>query len=128
MSTRRQARMLVLQPGEMSLHHVRLIHGSDPNPSDKRRIGFAIRYLPTYVRQIVGTHDSATLVRGVDTFHNFHPRAGAGCGPLTGSARLPCADHRRASADPDARHRRTYRGGLMPQRRLRRLSSRRFSA
>jgi len=68
-----QARMLQLQPGEMSLHHVRLIHGSDPNPSGKRRIGFAIRYLPTYVRQIVGTHDAATLVRGVDEFHNFEP-------------------------------------------------------
>ena len=68
-----QARMLELQPGEMSLHHVRLIHGSDPNPSDKRRIGFAIRYLPTYVRQVVGMHDSATLVRGVDEFHNFAP-------------------------------------------------------
>ena len=68
-----KARTLELQPGEMSLHHVRLIHGSDPNPSDKRRIGFAIRYLPTHVRQIVGTHDSATLVRGVDTFGNFAP-------------------------------------------------------
>jgi non-heme Fe2+,alpha-ketoglutarate-dependent halogenase len=40
---------LPLQPGEMSLHHVRLIHGSEPNPSTKRRIGFAIRYVPTYV-------------------------------------------------------------------------------
>jgi non-haem Fe2+, alpha-ketoglutarate-dependent halogenase len=68
-----KAVMLALQPGEMSLHHVRLIHGSDPNPSDKRRIGFAIRYLPTYVRQVVGSHDSATLVRGVDEFHNFQP-------------------------------------------------------
>jgi chlorinating enzyme len=68
-----RAHMLELQPGEMSLHHVRLIHGSDPNPSGKRRIGFAIRYLPTYVRQIVGTHDSATLVRGVDEFGNFQP-------------------------------------------------------
>jgi len=43
----RQATMLELQAGEMSLHHVRLIHGSDPNPSDLRRIGFAIRYIPT---------------------------------------------------------------------------------
>ncbi|GGF28304.1 syringomycin biosynthesis enzyme [Aliidongia dinghuensis] len=68
-----QARMLELQPGEMSLHHVRLIHGSDPNPSEKRRIGFAIRYLPTHVRQVVGTHDSATLVRGVDAYGNFVP-------------------------------------------------------
>jgi chlorinating enzyme len=65
--------MLPLAPGEMSLHHVRLIHGSDPNPSAKRRIGFAVRYLPTHVRQIVGTRDSATLVRGVDRFGNFEP-------------------------------------------------------
>lgn len=59
-----------LQPGEMSLHHVRLIHGSRPNTSDQRRIGFAIRYIPTYVRQLQGD-DSATLVRGVDTFQTF---------------------------------------------------------
>ncbi len=68
-----RAVMLELEPGQMSLHHVRLIHGSDPNPSGKRRIGFAIRYLPTYVRQVVGSHDSATLVRGVDTYHHFEP-------------------------------------------------------
>lgn len=64
---------LELQPGEMSLHHVRIIHGSEPNPSNRRRIGFAIRYLPTHVRQIVGTKDSATLVRGVDNHGNFLP-------------------------------------------------------
>jgi non-heme Fe2+,alpha-ketoglutarate-dependent halogenase len=64
---------LPLQPGEMSLHHVRLIHGSEPNPSDKRRIGFAIRYVPTYVRQAVGMQDSATLVRGVDKYGHFEP-------------------------------------------------------
>ncbi|TAI62544.1 phytanoyl-CoA dioxygenase family protein [Bradyrhizobium sp. Leo170] len=68
-----KAVMLQLRPGEMSLHHVRLIHGSDPNPSAKRRIGFAIRYLPTHVRQVVGTNDSATLVRGVDRHSNFAP-------------------------------------------------------
>lgn len=69
----RDAVDLVLQAGEMSLHHVRLIHGSEPNPSSRRRIGFAIRYLPTHVRQTVGERDFATLVRGVDTFHNFAP-------------------------------------------------------
>jgi ectoine hydroxylase-related dioxygenase (phytanoyl-CoA dioxygenase family) len=68
-----KAVMLELRPGEMSLHHVRLIHGSEPNPSAKRRIGFAIRYLPIHVRQVVGMHDSATLVRGTDAFHNFAP-------------------------------------------------------
>jgi hypothetical protein len=67
----RQAVMLDLAAGEMSLHHVRLIHGSDPNPTDQRRIGFAIRYIPTYVRQAAGAHDSATLVRGVDRFGHF---------------------------------------------------------
>jgi non-heme Fe2+,alpha-ketoglutarate-dependent halogenase len=64
---------LPLQPGEMSLHHVRLIHGSEPNPSTKRRIGFAIRYVPTYVRQAAGMRDSATLVRGVDEYRHFEP-------------------------------------------------------
>ena len=59
-----------LAPGEMSLHHVRLVHGSPPNPSRDRRIGFAIRYIPTCVKQVAG-EDSATLVRGVDNEHNF---------------------------------------------------------
>ncbi len=61
---------LELEPGEMSLHHVRIIHGSPPNNSDSRRIGFAIRYIPTYVKQIEGD-DSATLVRGEDSFKTF---------------------------------------------------------
>lgn len=63
---------LDLQPGEMSLHHVRLVHGSPPNPSDDRRIGFAIRYIPTSVAQRHG-EDSATLVRGVDRYRHFAP-------------------------------------------------------
>ncbi len=62
---------LLLEPGEMSLHHVRLIHGSEPNRAADRRIGFAIRYIPTTVRQTVGPKDSATLVRGVDEYRNF---------------------------------------------------------
>jgi ectoine hydroxylase-related dioxygenase (phytanoyl-CoA dioxygenase family) len=64
---------VVLQPGEMSLHHVKLVHGSNPNTSDDRRIGFAIRYLPTHVGQVVGAKDSALLVRGVDSHGHFEP-------------------------------------------------------
>jgi ectoine hydroxylase-related dioxygenase (phytanoyl-CoA dioxygenase family) len=60
-----------LQPGEMSLHHVRIVHGSEPNRADYRRIGVAIRYVPTYVRQTEGPKDYATLVRGVDRYHHF---------------------------------------------------------
>jgi len=62
---------LALAPGEMSLHHVLIVHGSEPNRSDDRRIGFAIRYLPTHVRQVAGARDSAALVRGVDAYRHF---------------------------------------------------------
>ena len=62
---------IVLHPGEMSLHHVRMFHGSPPNRSADRRIGYAIRYIPTRIEQVVGTRDSATLVRGVDEYHHF---------------------------------------------------------
>lgn len=68
----REAVSLILGPGEMSLHHVRLVHGSAPNPSADRRIGFAIRYIPTHLRQLEG-EDSATLVRGTDRFGHFAP-------------------------------------------------------
>jgi ectoine hydroxylase-related dioxygenase (phytanoyl-CoA dioxygenase family) len=63
---------IVLQPGQASLHHVLIVHGSEPNRTSDRRIGLAIRYIPTHVRQTVtGPRDSATLVRGVDRYHHF---------------------------------------------------------
>jgi len=66
-----------LRPGEISLHHVLLVHGSAPNPSDARRIGFAARYIPTSVMQVSGERDSATLVHGTDAYRHFEhePRA-----------------------------------------------------
>jgi ectoine hydroxylase-related dioxygenase (phytanoyl-CoA dioxygenase family) len=64
---------VVLAPGEMSLHHVRLFHGSAPNRSDQPRIGYAVRYIPTYIRQTAGVPDSASLVRGVDAYGHFAP-------------------------------------------------------
>jgi ectoine hydroxylase-related dioxygenase (phytanoyl-CoA dioxygenase family) len=67
-----------LRAGEMSLHHIKLVHGSEPNRSGDRRIGLAIRYIPTYVRQ-TKVRDSAMLVRGADKYHHFdyepRPRA-----------------------------------------------------
>jgi len=59
-----------LEAGEMSLHHVLLVHGSGPNTTDDRRIGFAIRYIPPHVRQLK-VRDSATLVRGKDSYGHF---------------------------------------------------------
>jgi hypothetical protein len=64
---------IVLRSGEMSLHHVLIVHGSGANPSDARRIGYAIRYIPTRIRQTAGPRDSATLVRGQDLFGHFDP-------------------------------------------------------
>jgi hypothetical protein len=62
---------------------VLLAHGSEPNKSNDRRIGFAIRYIPTHVRQAVGARDSATLVRGTDAYGHFEhePRPSADCTP-----------------------------------------------
>jgi len=48
-----------LKPGQASLHHVLLFHGSEPNRSDERRIGLAIRYIPTRLKQAVGQRDWA---------------------------------------------------------------------
>ena len=67
---RNKAVGITLQAGEMSLHHIKLVHGSDANRSNDRRIGLAIRYIPTYVRQ-TKVRDSAMLVRGTDKFHHF---------------------------------------------------------
>jgi non-haem Fe2+, alpha-ketoglutarate-dependent halogenase len=63
---------VALKAGEMSLHHVLLVHGSGPNTTADRRIGYAIRYIPTHVRQLK-VRDSATLVRGRDRHGNFDP-------------------------------------------------------
>jgi ectoine hydroxylase-related dioxygenase (phytanoyl-CoA dioxygenase family) len=60
-----------LATGEMSLHHIRLVHCSRPNRSSQRRIGFAIRYIPTRLHQTTGERQCATLVRGVDRYNHF---------------------------------------------------------
>lgn len=40
-----QALDVVLRPGEMSLHHTNIIHGSNANQSDGPRIGFIVRFV-----------------------------------------------------------------------------------
>ena len=63
---------LILKPGEMSLHHVGIVHGSEANRSDKPRIGLAIRYIATDVVQDGTVQQCATLVRGKDHYGHFH--------------------------------------------------------
>jgi len=62
---------LDLKAGEFSLHHVGIVHGSEPNNSDRRRIGFAVRYMAPHVKQTIVAKDGAMLVRGTDRYRNF---------------------------------------------------------
>jgi chlorinating enzyme len=46
---------LILKAGQMSLHHPTVVHGSDLNKSNDRRIGFVIQsYIGTNVKQVLG--------------------------------------------------------------------------
>ncbi len=66
---------LILKAGQMSLHHPTVVHGSDLNQSNDRRIGFVIQsYIGTNVKQILGKN-SVQLARGIDEFNN-HQKIG----------------------------------------------------
>jgi hypothetical protein len=43
----RMARFDELEPGQLSLHDVMLVHGSEPNTSARRRAGLTFRYMPS---------------------------------------------------------------------------------
>ena len=62
---------VVLKKGQAALHHCLLAHGSGPNLTEFPRIGIAVRYLPTYVKQTKGPPISMILARGVDEYKNF---------------------------------------------------------
>jgi non-haem Fe2+, alpha-ketoglutarate-dependent halogenase len=69
-----------LGAGEMSFHHVDIIHGSGPNGSDGPRIGFAIRYTTPEVSQR-RSHHEVVVARGSDRHGHFalrtHPPEGS---------------------------------------------------
>lgn len=64
-----------LRPGEFSLHHERIVHNSEPNNSDDRRIGMSIHYIPTSTQLVryrgEGKKPLAMLVRGIDAFGHW---------------------------------------------------------
>ena len=66
-----EATAIELQPGQMSLHHGLMFHGSGPNTTDDRRIGCVIRYVNPNARQEVAERDYAMLVRGADRSAHF---------------------------------------------------------
>tara|TARA_B100000446_G_scaffold151206_1_gene145968 strand:- start:192 stop:1025 length:834 start_codon:yes stop_codon:yes gene_type:complete len=62
---------LEVQTGQAVLFAFRIAHASYPNQTDDRRIGLAIRYIPTDTQQQYSDQDSAALVRGVDNHQHF---------------------------------------------------------
>ena len=59
---------IILKPGQLSIHHPMTVHGSGPNLSKSRRIGFAIQsYIGTDVEQILGK-TYVQQARGRDDF------------------------------------------------------------
>jgi non-haem Fe2+, alpha-ketoglutarate-dependent halogenase len=61
---------ILLKAGEMSLHHPYIIHGSNPNQTEEKRLGFAIRYVAAEVKQAL-LHHAVILARGRDDHHHF---------------------------------------------------------
>ena len=65
-----------LKAGEISLHNDALLHGSDPNNSDRRRCGITMRFSPTNVKGDLNEWPffETQLARGIDSF-NLNPIA-----------------------------------------------------
>lgn len=61
---------IILRAGQMSFHHANSIHGSNPNMSKGQRIGVAVRYVSTAVRQ-QKPHIPVILARGRDEYHHY---------------------------------------------------------
>jgi ectoine hydroxylase-related dioxygenase (phytanoyl-CoA dioxygenase family) len=61
---------LELAAGQMSVHG-RIVHGSRPNRSARRRVGYSAMYIPPQVRMGASALTSASLVRGEDRFGHY---------------------------------------------------------
>jgi len=64
----------ILKAGQLSLHHPMIVHGSGPNKSNQRRIGFVVQsYIGADVDQVIGKV-YVQQARGKDTF-KYHEYA-----------------------------------------------------
>ena len=59
---------VILRPDEMSVHHVNLIHGSNPNRSDVPRVGFSMSYITP---ETEAPHRRVVHARGKTSSHGF---------------------------------------------------------
>jgi hypothetical protein len=83
-----------LEPGEASLHHAYLVHGSPPNVSTERRVGVTFVYHSPALTQLGSLKTSALLVRGEDRYGHFELEEP----PLTADDPATIARHERGAA------------------------------
>jgi non-heme Fe2+,alpha-ketoglutarate-dependent halogenase len=66
---------IVLKAGQMSLHHGKLIHGSNPNRSNRRRCGLTIRFVTPSIKPVDNNSTRGrwhpVLVCGKDEYQHF---------------------------------------------------------
>jgi len=67
-----QARDIVLERGQLSLHDVYLVHGSGPNHSDRRRMGLVLRIMPA---SSFYNHNSGKVKEDAGSPHGYSNRA-----------------------------------------------------
>ncbi len=67
-----QARDIVLERGQISLHDVYLVHGSEANLSDKRRMGLVLRIMPA---TSFYNHSSGKIKEDAGSPHGYSNRA-----------------------------------------------------
>ncbi len=60
-----------LQAGQISIHSDLLLHGSEPNTSNRRRCGLTLRYTPADVRAELGWNAKGVIVAGFDSSHHW---------------------------------------------------------
>ena len=67
---------LEMRAGQISLHSDWILHGSEPNRSNRRRCGLAMRYLSADVRAYNGWNANSIWCRGTDAGGHWanHPR------------------------------------------------------
>ncbi len=63
---------IVLEPGQISLHDVYLVHGSDANLSERRRMGLVLRIMPA---TSFYNHDSGKIKEDAGSPHGYSNRA-----------------------------------------------------
>lgn len=59
--------VIEMKAGQVSLHSDLLLHGSEPNSSDRRRCGLTMRFAPPDVKPLNSWGGTAIIARGRDT-------------------------------------------------------------